>query len=197
MLCALPEASLYPSDLLDDVRPRRDLDDSQEDGGGVDTHRWWLMHTRPRQERCLATDLRRREIPFYLPLLSTMRRRGRQLRRCWRPLFDGYLAIYGDNQMRVATLETGRVVQSLRVVEQEQFQEDLERIHRLIASGAPVTREERLTEGDRVAVRSGPLAGLEGTVLHGATGRRLVVQVDFIQRGASVIANDFDLQYLG
>lgn len=196
MVCATPEASVYPTDLLGDTRHRSSefyvWDDIE-----AEPYRWWLIHTRPRQERCLAADLRRREIPFYLPLVSGRRRRGRRTEPWWQPLFSGYLAIYGDEPMRIATLETGRVVQALRVVEQQQFREDLERVHRLIASGAPVTREERLIPGDRVAVRSGPLVGLEGTVLHSATGRRLVVQVDFIQRGASVIANDFDLEYLG
>ena len=67
------------------------------------------------------------------------------------------------------------------------------KIHRLIASGAAVTPEKRLVPGDLVEIRSGPLAGLRGTILKSASGSRFVVQVDFIQRGASVLLDDFTL----
>ena len=46
--------------------------------------------------------------------------------------------------------------------------------------------ENRLTRGRRVRVCCGPLAGVEGTVLERRGGDRLVVTVDFLQRGASV-----------
>ena len=58
---------------------------------------------------------------------------------------------------------------------------------------APITPEDRLQSGMKVEVRSGALAGLRGTVLRTAAGRRFVVQVDFIQRGASVELDDFML----
>ena len=37
-------------------------------------------------------------------------------------------------------------------------------------------------------------AGLKGKIIRVATGRRFVVQVDFIQQGASVVLDDFAVQ---
>lgn len=39
-------------------------------------------------------------------------------------------------------------------------------------------------------IRTGPLAGLRGKVLNVLSGRRFVVQIDFIQQGASVLLED-------
>jgi transcription antitermination factor NusG len=44
-----------------------------------------------------------------------------------------------------------------------------------------------------VEITSGPLAGLRGRILRSASGQRFVVQIDFIQRGASVELDDFTL----
>ena len=70
------------------------------------------------------------------------------------------------------------------------------RFHRLISAGIPITPEGRLTSGMMVEITSGPLAGLKGKILRSASGQRFVVQIDFIQRGASVVLDDFTLAKL-
>jgi transcription antitermination factor NusG len=68
------------------------------------------------------------------------------------------------------------------------------RLWRLLASGAPVTPEDRLVPGMTVEITRGPLAGLSGKIVRAASGRRFVVEVHFIQRGASVLLDDFALE---
>ena len=53
--------------------------------------------------------------------------------------------------------------------------------------------EERLEPGDPVEITAGPLAGLSGIVVRAASGRRFVVRVDFIQKGASILLEAGDL----
>jgi len=151
---------------------------------------WWVVHTRPRQEKSLARELHRRRTPFYLPQVS--RRRWIAGRRFTShvPLFAGYLFLFGDQEERVAAQVTHRVVRTLEVPDQEGFLGDLRQIKGLIASGAPITPEDRLEPGTSVEIRNGPLVGLRGTIVRGASGQRFVVQVDFIQRGASVVVED-------
>jgi transcriptional antiterminator RfaH len=154
---------------------------------------WWVLHTKPRQEKSLARFLYERQVPFYLPQVE--RRwpsRGRVL-RSFVPLFPGYVFLLGDGGERLAALSTNRVVRSLDVADQARLVNDLHQLYRLITSGAPVTPEERLAPGKCVVIRNGPLAGLKGKILRSATGRRFVVEVDFIQRGASVLLDDFSL----
>jgi transcriptional antiterminator RfaH len=98
---------------------------------------------------------------------------------------------------RIAALATRRVVQSLEVPNQEGLWQDLQQINRLIASGVPVHPEDRLHPGATVEIRSGPLAGLRGKIVRASSGKRFVVQVDFIQKSASVLLDDFTLAAIG
>ena len=81
----------------------------------------------------------------------------------------------------------------LEVADQKTLWDDLTQVHRLINTGAPITPEERLEPGAPVEISRGPLAGLKGRIIRAASGRRFVVQVNFIQRGASVLIDDFNL----
>jgi transcriptional antiterminator RfaH len=179
------EPNLFPAELL--------ADETAPAGGERSERSWWVLHTKPRQEKSLARQMLRAEVPFYLPLVPRRSLvRGRVL-EAHVPLFAGYLFLLADRDERVTALATQRVVRSLAVADQPQLHHDLWQVHRLIAAGAPVTPEERLAPGDAVEVRSGPLAGLRGRIVRGASGRRFVVRVDFIQQGASVLLDDFNL----
>ena len=177
------EPPLFPLDLFDD----------KIDQAVVQDKTWWVLHTKPRQEKSLARELFRRQVPFYLPQVQRRwRLRGRMM-SSHVPLFAGYLFLMADAKDRVAALTTNRIVNSIKVTDQNQLWGDLRQIHKLIATGAPVTPEDKLGPGDIVEIRSGALMGLRGKILATATGRRFVVQVDFIQRGASVLIDDVAL----
>jgi len=107
-------------------------------------------------------------------------------------LFPGYVFLLHNRDERLAALNTRRVVQSLEVTDEEDLWTELRQISWLTASGAPVAPEDRLVPGMMVEIRSGPLAGLKGKILRTGSGQRFVVQVNFIQRGASVLMDDFN-----
>jgi transcriptional antiterminator RfaH len=148
---------------------------------------WWALHTKPRQEKGLARNLHERRAPFYLPLVP----RRLQIRgRCFTsfvPLFPGYVFLLGSRDDRLMAVATRHVVRALDVPDQDGLWRDLRQVYRLIATGAPVTPEERLGPGSAIEIHSGPLAGLRGVIVRAASGHRFVVEVDFIQRGASVL----------
>ena len=109
------------------------------------------------------------------------------------PLFPGYVFVRATEHDRRSALATRRVVSVLEVRMQEELEADLRQLHRLIATGAAVTAEDSWTIGTKVEIKSGPLAGLQGVIVRVASGRRFIVQVNFIQRGASVLLDDFVL----
>jgi len=176
------EPALYPENLFDDPEAREDP-----------ARRWWVLHARPRQEKSLARQLYGKNLPFYLPLLGRRSKIRGRVFTAQIPLFAGYLFLFGDRDERVIALATGRVVRSLEVPDQAKLWHDLAQVNRLIASGSPITPEEQLEPGTAVEITSGPLAGLRGTILRTKPGRRFVVAVDFIQRGASVELEDVTL----
>lgn len=176
------EPSLYPDTLLDGMN-------------GQPTNRlWWVVYTRARQEKAIARELLGHEIPFYLPLVKKTSFYRRRKVCSHIPLFPGYVFLYGSEEERFCSLTTNRVSRILTVPDPHRLVYDLRRLHQLIASNAPLVVESRLTPGDRVRVRHGALAGLEGTVLTRRGETRLVVSVDFLQKGASVEIEDFMLE---
>lgn len=156
--------------------------------------RWWVLHTRPRAEKTLARQLLRRQVPFFLPLFEKRQRIQRRLVTSYLPLFPGYLFLQGDDDARQAALETNLVAGTIGVEEQQRLAEDLERIHDLIQTGAPLAPEARLQPGMAAEITSGPLVGRRGTVVRRGSSMRLVIEVNFLQQGASVEVDDSMVQ---
>jgi transcriptional antiterminator RfaH len=152
-----------------------------------------VAYTKPRQEKALSRELFRQQTPFYLPLVKKTLP-GARRRSSHTPLFAGYLFLFASETQRIRTLTTNRVLRILQVSDAERLVSDLRQFRQLISSNAPLTVESRLSRGDRVRVRTGPFAGIEGTVLHRRGGTRLLVSIDFLQRGASVEIDDFLLE---
>ena len=157
---------------------------------------WCVLHTKPRQEKSLARQLHAAQVPFFLPLVPRrLYINGRRF-TSHLPLFQSYLFLLCDPTERIRALATKRVVRSLEVVDQGQLWKDLVQIRRLLDAGGDITTEDRLIPGAAVEIKSGPLAGLRGKIVESASRRRFVVEVDFIQRGASVLLDDFFLEAL-
>jgi transcription antitermination factor NusG len=173
------EPAFYPLSLFEEAAPTKAANRS-----------WWALHTKPRQEKRLAQHLCDKHIAFYLPLISRQLRIRNRNVQSHLPLFPGYVFLLGTWEERVAALGTGRIVQSLPVSNPERLWHDLCQIQRLISTGAPLTPEGQLLPGATVEIRSGALAGLRGTIIQSVSGRRFLVRVDFIQRGASVLLDD-------
>ena len=176
------ETCLFPETLLDACEPP--ADDCQ----------WMVLYTKPRQEKSLAREFLRQSVPFYLPLVKKTLQYGRRRITSHAPLFDGYLFMLGSEKQRVLSLATNRVLQILPVNDGSQLIADLRQIERLIQSNVPLTPESRIQPGANVRVRSGPFAGVEGTVLRRRGETRLLVSINFLQKGASVEIEDFLLE---
>jgi hypothetical protein len=158
--------------------------------------RWWAVYTKPRQEKSLARELVRLEVPFYLPLVKKANVIRQKSVVSQLPLFDGYLFLYGDDEERVRALSTHRIAQLVAVSNYERLHSDLLRIRQLIASDAPLTIERRLLPGRRVRIRAGAMRGLEGTIVVRRGQTRLLVAIDFLQQGATVAIEDYQLEPL-
>jgi len=156
-----------------------------EDRAG-EGHRWCALHVRPRTEKTVARQLRSRNVPFFLPVHEARKTYQRRQVASYSPLFPGYVFALADEDARAACATVKEVVTSLEPNDQDQLCDDLKRIHALLEAGAPLTREERLQPGMAARIVSGPLAGMSGTVIRNSNGIKFVLQVRFIQQGASI-----------
>lgn len=179
------EPDLHPADLLQGV------------GTAADDRQWWAMYTMARREKELMRRLRALDIAYYAPLVPTRTRspNGR-VRQSYVPLFASYVFVYAHQLQRQQALSTNCISRTLEVPDGARLVHDLLQVQRLIELNAPLTIEARIEPGRRVRVRSGPMAGLEGVVVKRRNKDWLVVAVEFLQQGASVMLEDFQVEPL-
>ncbi|MCE9552260.1 MAG: antitermination protein NusG [Planctomycetes bacterium] len=180
------------------ILPReRDIfpDNLLTEPAGDESTKWWVLYTLSRREKELMRRLRAAEISHYGPLVKQQSRSpSGRLRQSYLPLLAGYVFLRGSEHERVEALRTNCISRCLPVADANQLVFDLRQIQRLIESEAPLTPEARLTPGMQVRVRSGPLLGLEGTVVERRGQRQLLIAVQFIQSGASIQISDFEVE---
>ncbi len=158
---------------------------------------WWAMYTMARREKELMRRLRAMEIGFYAPLVAKRTRSpGGRTRVSHVPLFTSYVFVRGTEEQRHRALTTNCISRCLEVPDVGQLLHDLRQIRHLIELDTPLTIEARIESGRRIRVRSGPMAGLEGTVVKRRGRDWLVVAVEFLGQGASVLLEDFQVEPL-
>jgi hypothetical protein len=150
-----------------------------------------------RQEKALARQMLRSQIPFYLPLRPKDNYiRGRRM-RSYVPLFGGYVFLFTRPEERGLALATSRISAVLEVGDQTRLHDDLRQIHHLLETGLALTTEPHLVPGKRVRVKGGAMMGLEGTVISRRGQSHIFVAVNFLQQGASVAIDDCLLEVIG
>jgi transcription antitermination factor NusG len=156
---------------------------------------WLCLHTKPRQEKATARDLREREVVYYLPqvLKESRTPNGRKIQSIV-PLFPGYLFLYGDANDRVAAMRGNRLVNILSVVDQEGLVRDLRQVNTMLHSGLAVSDTPMVPVGARVRIMTGPLTGIVGTVIRRGNRDQFVAVVHFLGRGATVDLEDWQVE---
>lgn len=178
-----------------DIFPAALLDVPPEPASGDRV--WWAMYTMARREKELMRRLRAHQIGFYAPLVHKRSRSpAGRVRTSYVPLFASYVFVFGSESERQQALATNCIARCLDVPSAGQLVHDLRQIRQLIELDAPLTVEARIEPGRKVRVRSGPMAGLEGTVIKRRGRDWLVVAVEFLGQGASVLLEDFQVEPL-
>jgi transcription antitermination factor NusG len=180
------EPEMFPDDLWEGDAER-----------GDPSRRWYCLHTKPRQEKATARDLRAGRVPFYLPQIVREDRTpsGRKTRATL-PLFAGYLFLLGDDEHRRVALRTNRLVNILEVADQEGLVRDLHQVHQMLRSGLAIEPEPTAPVGGRVRIASGPLTGLVGTVVRRGKRDHFVAVVKILGLGATVALEDWQVEVM-
>ena len=162
---------------------------------GADSPPWYAAYTLPRHEKAVAEHLAFRQVETYLPLYLSARRWAGRRALVQLPLFPGYVFVRMSAGVRIRVLEYPSVLRlvtfggrpaSLADSEIEQLRAALE-----LGKAEPFPY---LVPGKRVRVKSGPLVGIEGTILRRKGKMRLVVSVEAIQRSIIFDLDATDLE---
>jgi transcription antitermination factor NusG len=149
--------------------------------------RWFVLHTRSRQEKALCEDMVVRGISHYLPLVPRTHFCGRRKVIAQVPLFAGYVFLLGSIEQAYGADRTGRVARIITVFDQDRMNWELRNLQVAIQGNAMLEIYPNLQAGARVEVRSGPFRGLQGIIENRARKRdRLYLEVSTLGKSVSL-----------
>ncbi len=150
--------------------------------------RWYALRVKSNREMVVAATLKNRGYEEFLPTYTRGDGRGPGGRHLVRPLFPGYVFARLDLARRLPVLTIPGVVHILGMGKTPipVAEEEIAAIRTIVASSLPVQPWPSLKPGDRVLIESGPLAGIEGTLIGMKGQYRLVASVTLLQRSVAV-----------
>jgi len=147
---------------------------------------WLVLRTRARQEKAVARYFISSNIPYFLPQVPRVTvTRGRK-HRSRVPLFPGYIFICGQPEDAYGAISNKRICQIITPTDQLKLVQELSQIRLALESEAPLELYPYAVVGRRCRIRIGPLAGVEGVLIHRQNQDRFVLQVNMIGQGASL-----------
>jgi transcription elongation factor/antiterminator RfaH len=156
--------------------------------GPANQQSWYAAYTRSRHEKRVAQQLEQKAVESFLPLYATVHRWKDRHARIDVPLFPGYVFVRLQLHERNKVLETPGVVGllSFQGKPAEIPERDIELLRRALQKRFRAEPHPYLKVGQRIRIRLGPLAGLEGILVHKKPSLRVVLSVDLIMRSISV-----------
>jgi transcriptional antiterminator RfaH len=147
-------------------------------------HRWYVVRTKVRKEDYALQQLERRGVAVFLPRILEY---GRDEVT---PLFPGYLFVHIallEQYYRVVWTPGVRSFVAFGPVPTPVSDSVIWFISASAGEGGVIRPLAHLKAGDRVQIKTGPLAGLLAVVQRPCSGRgRVQILLDFLRQGATV-----------
>lgn len=158
--------------------------------------RWYAAYTCANHEKRVREHLEQRSVESFLPVYETVRRWKDRRMHLQLPLFPGYVFV------RMPLVDRLRVLQVPGVVRLVGFNghlstlpdEEIEGLKKGLAGGVRAEPHPLLTVGQRVRLKRGPLAGMQGILLRRKGIFRVVISIDLIQRAVAVDVDAVDME---
>jgi transcription antitermination factor NusG len=149
---------------------------------------WHAIYTRHQHEKMVAHLLASKGLETFLPLYAAAHRWKDRTKVVSLPLFPCYvfLKARGDRPLNILTTPGVHLIISsagrpLTIPEKE-----IEDLRLVVGSGAPMQPHRLLQRGDRVRVKAGSLAGLEGILIRHKNVCRVILSVEILGKSAAV-----------
>src|SRR5438270_2634042 len=148
---------------------------------------WFVLFVRTNQEKTTASRLDHLEIEHFLPCFRSLRQWKDRRVTLDVPLFPGYVFVRLPHaeRMRVLTLPNVLYFVGCGTFPAVLTNEEIAWVGRGLQSGYGVPHGY-LSEGQRVVITSGALAGLKGILVRKVNNTRAVVSLDSIGRAFAV-----------
>jgi transcription antitermination factor NusG len=148
---------------------------------------WYALYLRPGFERVVAHNLQAKGFEEYLPLYRR-KNRAATTREVELPLFPGYVFCrfnLGD-RLPILMIPGVKGIVGDRKGPAPVNDGELDDIRLILESGARCEPKPFISVGKTLRVETGPLAGLEGSVVMSNNSCRLLVPVKLLHRSVAV-----------
>jgi transcriptional antiterminator RfaH len=152
---------------------------------------WYLIHTKPRQERRALENLERQGYPCYLPIFPVQKIRRAKLTTVEESLFPRYLFIQLD--VGPQGMDWGPIRSTLGVSQLVRFGSEAAKVDQRIINflrehenTLRASPAEHFTPGERLTVLDGPFAGLEAVFQITEGEKRVIVLIEMLSRQVKV-----------
>lgn len=151
------------------------------------TREWHVLYTRHQHEKNVHRLLESKGIESLLPLRATASRWKDRTKLIQLPLFPCYVFFRAASSSWLHVLNTPGVHMMVPGSNGPAIvpPEEIDAVRRLAETCARVESHPFLSDGDRVRVKSGPLAGVEGFLVRKKSSFRLVVSVQLLGKSAA------------
>lgn len=160
---------------------------------------WYAVHVRSRHEFKVLERLTEIGINTFLPVVERLNRWKDRKKLVKFPLFPGYIFVYivRNRQDILSVLKVSGVVKFLGIKADEPEpvpEEQVVSLKKVVESKQPIDPYPYLKEGQRVRIKRGPLAGVEGILSKRAGQHILILSVDILMQGASLKIDAADVE---
>lgn len=151
-------------------------------------HAWYAIYTRHQHEKSIANMLTNKGFEVFLPLYLVGHRWKDRTKQVSLPLFPTYVFLWSCQARRIDVLKTPGVYQFVGSCGMPSAipEEEIESVRRAVISTLNIEPHPFLKCGDRVRVKSGALAGMEGMLVRKKNLFRLVVSVELLNRAIAM-----------
>lgn len=157
---------------------------------------WYAAYTSANHEKRVAEQFEAREVEHFLPSYTSVRRWKDRRVTLQLPLFPGYVFVRMALQNRFQVLQVPGVAKLVGFgrLPTPLPQGEIDSLRAGLATGMHAEPHPFLAVGQRVRVKQGPLAGLEGILVRWKGNWRVVLSVDLIHRAIAVDVDASELE---
>jgi transcriptional antiterminator NusG len=154
--------------------------------------KWYALWTKSHCEQLVFDQLAAKGLQLFLPKIEAWSRRDGVRRRIPVPMFPGYLFLHHamDSNSYIEVLKTRELVRILgdgRDCLAAIPDAEIEALQKVVQAGLPALLYPYLRAGQRVRITKGPLAGVEGILVHTKPNKGLLVlSIELFQRSVAV-----------
>jgi transcription antitermination factor NusG len=156
--------------------------------------RWFAVYTMPQSEQAVRRLLDIRQIESFLPTYETQKVwKNRQRVKLNRPLFPSYVFVHIHSLQRGSVLCAPGALRILGNGHGPLPIPDRE-IEFLRSRGQRIEPYPEFALGEKVRIRSGPMQGLEGTLVQKRNSLRFVLTIAMINQNAAIEVQGDELE---